>query len=253
MTKNTFVLRTSYGEIFNEMSDKQAGLLIKAIFNYVATGDEPVGFNDVELKMAFRFIKQDIDYDSKKYADLCQKRANAGKAGGRPATTVKKQKKHLVSVKPNGLQKKHVKHNDNDVVVDVVVDNDGESVLTTSTADAAAGLAHLTAEPTPIPNLKPKLNKLQEFSNAVLAEFEEEMNDVQKGIWFKRNCRCLADILNYCGKDIPLALQTVRVCAERLEKAGFTGGYAAVCRNLPEYYQQAKKRLEGVNYANEKR
>lgn len=121
------------------------------------------------------------------------------------------------------------------------------------TADCAAGLAHLTAEPTPIPNLKPKLNKLQEFSNAVLAEFEEEMNDTQKGIWFKRNCRCLADILNYCGKDIPLALQTVRVCTERLEKAGFTGGYEAVCRNLPEYYQQAKKRLEGVNYANEKR
>ena len=121
------------------------------------------------------------------------------------------------------------------------------------TADYAAGLAHLTAEPTPIPNLKPKLNKLQEFSNAVLAEFEEEMNDTQKGIWFKRNCRCLADILNYCGKDIPLALQTVRVCTERLEKAGFSGGYEAVCRNLPEYYQQAKKRLEGVNYANEKR
>lgn len=121
------------------------------------------------------------------------------------------------------------------------------------TADYAAGLAHLTAEPTPIPNLKPKLNKLQEFSNAVLANFENPMNDTQKGIWFKRNCRCLADILNYCGKDIPLAVQTVRVCAERLEKAGFTGGYEAVCRNLPEYYQQAKKRLEGVNYANEKR
>ena len=94
---------------------------------------------------------------------------------------------------------------------------------------------------------------LQEFSNAVLTNFENPMNDTQKGIWFKRNCRCLADILNYCGKDIPLALQTVRVCAERLEKAGFTGGYEAVCRNLPEYYQQAKKRLEGVNYANEKR
>ena len=120
------------------------------------------------------------------------------------------------------------------------------------TADCAAGLAHLTAEPTPIPNLKPKLNKLQEFSNAVLANFENPMNDTQKGIWFKRNCRCLADILNYCGKDIPLALQTVSVCTERLEKAGFTGGYEAVCRNLPEYYQQAKKRLE-VNYANEKR
>ena len=242
MTKNTFVLRTSYGEIFNEMSDKQAGTLIKAIFNYVAAGDKPAGFNDVELKMAFRFIKQDIDYDSKKYADLCQKRANAGKAGGRPVTTVKKQKKHLVSAKPNGLREKSVKHNDNDVVVDVVVDNDSDSVLTTSTADAAAEQ-----------NPSQKLNSLQKFSNAVIERFEDLETKDQIAVWFKRNCRNLSDILKFCHGDIPLALESIAVCAERLEKAGFTGGYEAVCRNLPEYYQQAKKRLEGVNYANEKR
>lgn len=106
------------------------------------------------------------------------------------------------------------------------------------TAAVAAG------EPKPNPEQKPKLNKLQEFSNAVLSEFEDEMNNVQKGIWFKRNCRCLADILNFCGKDIPLALGTVRVCVERLEKAGLRGGYEAVCRNLSEYYAEAKRRKE---------
>lgn len=88
---------------------------------------------------------------------------------------------------------------------------------------------------------------LQEFSNAILAEFEDPMNDTQNGIWFKRNCRCLADILNFCGKDIPLALQTIRICVDRLDKAGLKGGYEAVCRNLPEYYQQAKKRLQGAS------
>lgn len=108
------------------------------------------------------------------------------------------------------------------------------------TAAVAAG------EPKANPEQKPKLNKLQEFSNAVLSEFEDEMNNVQKGIWFKRNCRCLADILNFCGKDISLALGTVRVCVDRLDKAGLKGGYEAVCRNLPEYYQQAKKRLQGA-------
>ena len=114
------------------------------------------------------------------------------------------------------------------------------------TADYAAGLAHLTAEPTPNPEQKPKLNKLQEFSNAVLAEFEDPMNDTQKGIWFKRNCRCLADILNFCGKNIPLAVHTVRICVDRLDKAGLKGGYEAVCRNLPEYYAQAQKALQGA-------
>lgn len=87
---------------------------------------------------------------------------------------------------------------------------------------------------------------LQEFSNAVLAEFEDPMNDTQKGIWFKRNCRCLADILNFCGKDIPLALQTIRVCVDMLDKAGLKGGYEAVCRNLPEYYAQAQKAMQGA-------
>lgn len=95
----------------------------------------------------------------------------------------------------------------------------------------------------------PKLNKLQNFSNAVLAEFESLETKDQIAVWFKRNCRCLTDILRFCGGDIPTALETIRVCVERLEKAGLTGGYEAVCRNLPEYYQAAKKRLNGGVYA----
>lgn len=97
---------------------------------------------------------------------------------------------------------------------------------------------------------KRELNQLQRFSNEVLAQYEEPMNDVQKGIWFKRNARCLTDILNFCGKDIPLAVATVGECVERLEKAGMSGGYEAVCRNLPEYYAAAKKKLEVNNAKN---
>ncbi|MDD6153478.1 MAG: hypothetical protein PUC11_05980 [Elusimicrobia bacterium] len=98
-------------------------------------------------------------------------------------------------------------------------------------------------------NQKPKLNKLQEFSNAVLAEFEELETKDQIAVWFKRNCRCLSDILKFCNGEIPVGLAVIRVCVERLEKAGLSGGYEAVCRNLPEYYHEAKKRLEGGVYA----
>ena len=94
---------------------------------------------------------------------------------------------------------------------------------------------------------KRELNQLQQFSNAVLSEFEEPMDDVQKRIWFKRNARCLTDILNFCGKDIPLALATIGECADRLQRAGLSGGYEAVCRNLPEYYAEAKKKTEVKN------
>ena len=86
---------------------------------------------------------------------------------------------------------------------------------------------------------------LQQFAEQVSARFEPDVKtDVQKGIWFKRNCRCLSDILKFCEQNIPLALQTISVCAKRLEKAGLTGGYEAVCRNLPEYYAKAQQILE---------
>lgn len=100
------------------------------------------------------------------------------------------------------------------------------------------------------PKQKRELNDLQKFSNAVLERFEDPMTDVQKGIWFKRNCRCLTDILNFCGKNIPLGLETISVCVRRLEKAGLSGGYEAVLRNITEYHAQAKKQMEVLNAGN---
>lgn len=101
-----------------------------------------------------------------------------------------------------------------------------------------------------IPRIEPKkektLNPLQEFSNEVAKKFER-LEDFQLGIWFKRNCRCLSDILKFCGgkkEDIPLAIECINVCCDIMAKKGFEGaGYEAVCRNLPYYYGEAKKRL----------
>lgn len=111
-----------------------------------------------------------------------------------------------------------------------------------TTAPKSAGLVSVPDQPK-----KPKqLNDLQKFSNAVAERFEDPMDKVQLGIWFRRNCRNLTDILNFCGKDIPLALETINVCVERLQKMGLSGGYEAVCRRLPEYLEQAKKNMGGA-------
>lgn len=82
--KSTFVLRMSYQSILAEMSDKQVGTLIKAVFNYVATGDEPTGLNDVEVKTAFKFIKQDIDYDTQNTLIYAKKGQRPGSPAGGP-------------------------------------------------------------------------------------------------------------------------------------------------------------------------
>lgn len=95
---------------------------------------------------------------------------------------------------------------------------------------------------------KPKREKtaLQEFSNQVIERFEN-LEKHQIPIWFRRNCRCLTDILNFCGgkkENIPLALECINTCCKLMQTKGFSGaGYEAVCRNLPYYYQEAKKTL----------
>lgn len=88
-----------------------------------------------------------------------------------------------------------------------------------------------------------KLNNLQEFSNMVLARFEKTINaPEQKAIWFKRNCRCLSDILNYALGDKDLACEMISCTCAFLKQNRLSGGYEAVCRQLPRWYEEALKR-----------
>lgn len=89
-------------------------------------------------------------------------------------------------------------------------------------------------------------SNLQAFAREVLDHFEPPLDKKQQGIWFKRNCRCLKDILLFCHGDIPLALNTIEVCLAQVEKAGFSAGYEAVLRNITNYYTKAKQ--QGKNY-----
>lgn len=88
-----------------------------------------------------------------------------------------------------------------------------------------------------------KLTNLQEFSNMVLARFEKTIHaPEQKAIWFKRNCRCLSDILNYALGDKDLACEMISCTCAFLKENRLTGGYEAVCRQLPRWYEEALKR-----------
>jgi hypothetical protein len=84
MKKETFILKKSYGSVFNGLSDRQAGVLIKAVFEYIATGGIPAGLNDGEIKMALKFICQDIESFSKSYQDRCETNRRNGEKGGAP-------------------------------------------------------------------------------------------------------------------------------------------------------------------------
>lgn len=98
-----------------------------------------------------------------------------------------------------------------------------------------------------------KKTALQVFCNCVVSNFEEKGSvetDEQKRIWFKRNCRVLSDILNFCEKDIERALFTIDETCKWLDENNLEGGYEAVSRHLPEMHAKALKRINNGEHWN---
>ena len=76
--KDSFVLYTKYIDTFKELTDEQAGKLIKVILEYVNNmNPEPEGL----IKIAFIPIKQQLKEDLVKWKEEKEKRSIAGKKG----------------------------------------------------------------------------------------------------------------------------------------------------------------------------
>lgn len=78
--KKSFVLYTDQREVFDELSDEDAGRLIKHIFSYV--NDENPSTDDLLLKVAFLPIKTQLKRDLKIWDEKKQQRSEAGRKGG---------------------------------------------------------------------------------------------------------------------------------------------------------------------------
>lgn len=79
MDKISFLMYLDYEEQFNLLTDEQLGQLMRAIMKYEKTRELPK--LDGIVKMAFSFIKQQLDRDSEKWKEERQKRSEAGKKG----------------------------------------------------------------------------------------------------------------------------------------------------------------------------
>lgn len=78
--KSSFVL---YGEIEDHLdgvSDEDCGRLFRAVLQYANRGE--IAELSGEVKMAFRFIRSQLDRDAAKWAETSKKRAAAGAKGG---------------------------------------------------------------------------------------------------------------------------------------------------------------------------
>lgn len=101
--KNSFVLYTDYFEHFSLLSLEQQGLLINAIFKYQLGEELPE--MDMGLKMAFSFIKAQLDRDNEKYENTCEERRKAGEKGGAPKGN-QNARKHKQTNQANGCSNK---------------------------------------------------------------------------------------------------------------------------------------------------
>ena len=82
MDKSSFLIYLDYEEQFNLLTDEQIGQLMRAIIKYERTREIPQ-LNGI-VKMAFSFIKTQLDRDREKYQARCEKNRENAKKGGRP-------------------------------------------------------------------------------------------------------------------------------------------------------------------------
>lgn len=80
--KKSFVLYTDTYSSIKDLSLKDKGSLLDAIFQHAINGSEiPI---TGAVKMAFNFIKASLDRDAQKWEVICRRNTINGKKGGRP-------------------------------------------------------------------------------------------------------------------------------------------------------------------------
>lgn len=82
IVKKSFVLYTDNQDIFEALSDEEAGQLIKAFFVYAASGEVPE--MDRALALLFLSFKGQFDRNNEKYSSVVTRNKANGKKGGRP-------------------------------------------------------------------------------------------------------------------------------------------------------------------------
>ena len=106
---DSFILYTSYYAIIEGLTDEQLGKLMRAIFIYARDGEvinlEPT------LRMAFAFIKDDMERNQTKYKEKVERWRANGRKGGAPKGNQNARKKQPVGCENNQEVEKTTQNN----------------------------------------------------------------------------------------------------------------------------------------------
>ena len=78
--RDSMIIYTAYAEKFNRLSDAQFGQLMRIAISYQKDGVVPEVV-DTSVGLAFDVIRHDLDENNRKYAEVVEKRRQAGKQG----------------------------------------------------------------------------------------------------------------------------------------------------------------------------
>ena len=115
--KKSFVAYCDWQETFEELSDEEAGKLVKHLFNYV--NDKNPETSDKLTRMCFIPIKQSLKRDLKKYEKYVHKQSVNGKKGGRPKNPTLSQKTQPFIEKPKKADSVSVSVSVSDTVITI--------------------------------------------------------------------------------------------------------------------------------------
>lgn len=123
MEKKSFLMNVDYEEQLEDLTNEELGILMRAIFKYEKDGIEPK-FSGL-LKMAFAFIKENLNRNREKYDKRCETSAINGAKGGRPRNEKPNSKPNEKPKKPKKADNDNEYDNDNEDEYD----NDNEDVV----------------------------------------------------------------------------------------------------------------------------
>lgn len=111
--KNSFLLYTDYYEQIELLNIEQRGVLLTAIMSYQLDNELPE--MDAITKMCFSFISADMRRNNEKYAEVVEKRREAGRKGGKKAQA-NQANAYFAQANKNGAQANQANQADNDNV-----------------------------------------------------------------------------------------------------------------------------------------
>lgn len=115
MEKLSFIMYLDMKEMFDLLPDEEAGMLIKSVFDFAATGEVPEGLSTAG-KVAFSVIRAQLTRDMAKWETERARRSEAGKKGGRPRKSTEKESKAKKADNVNVNVNENVDVNENENV-----------------------------------------------------------------------------------------------------------------------------------------